>query len=433
MGSACCVAARDRTIPQRSSGENVYGNVRYSPSWSFRWDNRRRVAGEVETSFSSFSDGVSNNNGLEIKSGTHDNSTYESELGSPLESLQTPVSQKSPGSEVIVEKLTAPVSDGSVSRSISLEVKEPTECTVISDLSPVKLSPSAPSTSSVSVSPQSSKSHLPPVAVTPLRWPYHSSGQKLSQRVSDGQVQGLKSSNDRAVSEEKSPFVLPAWSNESTRASHGGSSDSWSMNAFSELMVTSQRERWSFDSEPLVDKMTRSSSRVSVSPSLDVQACGVCSKLLTERASWRSNELSVVAVLTCGHVYHADCLENMTSDINKYDPVCPICTLGEKQTQKMCERALKAEIELKAKTSKKSRNRVVDSDFDGDFIKFDHWKSNGCEGKGPKMGSSSSMKNSLGKPFMKRHFSFASKGSRSVSESQSARKKGFFWTKSSRE
>lgn len=246
----------------------------------------------------------------------------------------------------------------------------------------------------------------------------------------------LKSPN-LSISEEGSPFMLPGWSNESNRGSHGGSSDGWSVPAFNELMATSHRERWSFDSESLNfsrDKVSRFSGRVSSSPSIDMQTCGVCSKLLTEKSSWgtqkiiANNELSVVAILICGHVYHAECLENMTSEINKYDPACPVCTFGEKKVIKLSEKALKADLESKARMHKKSRSRVVDGDMNGDDIMFDHCKIS------PKMNSSSSMKASVGKPFLKRHFSFGSKGSRSLSENSSfPRKKGFFWAKSSRE
>lgn len=210
------------------------------------------------------------------------------------------------------------------------------------------------------------------------------------------------------------------------------------MHAFSELMATSNRERWSFDSESFGfnrEKITRSSSRISASPPVELQTCGVCSKLLTERSSWGSqkiivnNELSVVAVLICGHVYHAECLENMTPEINKYDPSCPLCTYGEKQMHKLSEKALKAEMDLKAR-NKRARNRVLD--LDSDSVLFDRLKSSGQQGNGPKMGSSSSMRSSLGKPFLRRHFSFGSKSTRALSENPSTRKKGFFWAKSSK-
>lgn len=438
MGSACCVAARDRTITNGSSSDIVQRNVRYSPSWSFRWDNRGRVAGE-ETSMNWFSDGVSRNDGLDVKSQTTVETAYASEEGSPLDSFRTLTWQKSPISEVNNEISRVSPSDPSISAS-PLEVKESKETPVVMDPSPTKMSPSMHSISSVSTSPLSSQGHLPPSS-TPLRWSRRSPGHQLLRQVSDSRIPGLKSPNF-SISEEGSPFALPGWSNESNRGSRGGSSDSWSIPAFSEFMAASHRERWSFDSESLSfsrDKISRSSGRVSSSPSVDLQTCGVCSKLLTERSSWGSqkiiatNELAVVAILICGHVYHAECLENMTPEINKYDPACPVCTFGEKKALKLSEKAMRAEMDLKARINKRSRSRVVDSDIGGGSVVFDRQKSSGHEGRVPKMSSSSSMKSSLGKPFLKRHFSFGSKGTRSLSESHSSRKKGFFWAKSSKE
>lgn len=142
-----------------------------------------------------------------------------------------------------------------------------------------------------------------------------------------------------------------------------------------------------------------------------------------------TNELSVVSVLNCGHVYHAECLESLTPEINKYDPPCPVCTYGEKQAVKMSEKALKAELDSKAR--KRSRKRIVDSDLSSDMM-FGRHKSGGLDGRGPKMSSSSSMKSSVGKPFLKRHFSFGSKTSRSVSENQSNPRRSFFWSRSSK-
>lgn len=257
------------------------------------------------------------------------------------------------------------------------------------------------------------------------KWPRHSPGHPLLRQVSDSRIPGLKSLNGYTVREERP--AIPSWSNESTGGSGVGSSDGWSMHAFSELMATSHKERWSFDNEPWGfnhDKIARSSSRISASSSVDLQTCGVCSKLLSE--------LCVVAVLTCGHLYHADCLENITAEINKYDPACPVCTLGEKKTHKLSERALKAEMESKARHNKRSRNRIMDSNLDGDSVGLDRLKGSGYELRGPKMAPSSSMKNSLGKPFLRRHFLFGSKGSRSLSESHSTWKKGLFWAKSSK-
>ncbi|PSS29453.1 E3 ubiquitin-protein like [Actinidia chinensis var. chinensis] len=437
MGSACCVAARDRTITNGASSEVLQRNVRYSPSWSFRWDNRGRVAGE-ETSVNCFSDGISRTDGSDVKSGATVETVYASEEGSPVDSFRTLAWQKSPISERNSGILRLPSSDQSNSRNFPTEVKEPTESPRVSDPSSTKLSPSVHSISPLSTSPLSSRNHLLRPTSTPSRLPRCHPGHQLLRQVSDARIPGHKSQN-LSISEESS-FLFPGWSNESTGGSNLGSSDGWSIPAFSDLMATPRRERWSFDSESLGfdPEKTRSSGQLSVSPSIDVRTCGVCSKLLTEKSSWGSqkiiatNELAVVAILICGHVYHAECLESMTPEINKYDPACPVCTFGEKQVLKLSEKALRAEMDSKAR-NKRSRNQIVSRDLDGDSVVFDGQKSSGHGGKGLKLISSSSMKSSLGKPFLRQHFSFGSKGTRSLSVNHSTRKKGFFWSKSSKD
>ncbi|XAR72789.1 hypothetical protein NMG60_11019550 [Bertholletia excelsa] len=436
MGAACCVAAKDATITNRSTSEALQRNGRYSPSWSFQWDNHGRVAVE-ETSMNLISDGVSRN-GLEIKSGTTIETAYASEEGSPVDSLRTLTWQKSPISERNSEMLRPPLTDQSNSRKFPSEVKESTESLTVFEPSPTKLSSSVHSVSSTFASPLSSRSHLLPASSTPLQWPLHSPGHPLLRQVSDSRLPGHKSRN-LSISDESS-FLFPGWSNESTRGSIGGSSDSWSIPTLPEFMAPPHRERWSLDSESfgfLTDKITRSSSQLSASSPVDMQTCGVCSRLLTEKSSWSSqklisnNELPVVAILICGHVYHAECLESMTPEFNKYDPACPVCTFGEKQAQKLLDKALKAEMSLKIK-NKRSRNRIVNSDLDSDSIMIVGQKDRGKEGEDLKRVSSPSMKNALGKPLLRRHFSFGSKGTRSSSENQTTQKKGFFWSKSSK-
>lgn len=430
MGAACCVAVREKTVTNASNTDILHRNIRYSPTWSFRWDHRGRVAGE-ETSMSWFSEGVSRNDGSETKC----ESANVSEEGSPLEHFRRQTSQKSPLSEGAAGHVRTHAPDQSIRRNASMDAsleqpKELTESPSVSCPFPAKLSRSLPSTSSLTNSPLSSQGQVPPASST-----QHSPGHHLSRQVSDTQVPEFKSPNSYLVSEVKA--MRPSWSNESARGSRGGSSDGWSMHAFSELMANSNRERWFFDSESCGydhEKMTKATSRKSASPCVDLQTCGVCSRPLAERSLWSSqkiiacNELSVVAVLVCGHVYHAECLENMTPEINKYDPACPVCTFGEKQTHKMSEKALKAELDLKAR-NRRSKNRVVDLDGDSDV--FDHLKgSGGNQGNGPKMASSSSMKSP--RPFLKRHFSFGSKSVRASSDNHATRKKGFFWAKSSK-
>ncbi|OIW06182.1 hypothetical protein TanjilG_15066 [Lupinus angustifolius] len=435
MGAACCVAAKDKTVQSGSTYDVLHRNIRCSPSWSFRWDHPARVAGE-DAPVTWFSDGIRRNDGSESKN----ESSYVSEGGSPLESDQRKRCQKYPISEGGAGLVINSTSDQSISTNVSMDVnveqvKGLEESSTVSGTSPTKPPSSLPSTS-LSASPLPSQSHLAPSSSTPSRSPYQSPGHQLLWQVSNSRVPGCKSPSSFYVSEEKP--VFPSWNNELGMHSRDGSSDGWSVPGFSELMGTSRRERWSFDSESFgfnPERLHRSSNRFSTSP-VDFQTCGVCSKLLTEKSSWSSqkiiasNDLAVVSVLICGHVYHAECLESMTPEISKYDPACPVCTFGEKQTLKLFEKALKAEMDLKA-GNKKSKNRIVDSEID-DFV-FDRVKDGGCQGKGPRMDSSSSGRRFFGKPFLKRHFSFGSNSSKSMLHNHPTKKKGFFWGKSSKQ
>ncbi|KZV54992.1 hypothetical protein F511_25292 [Dorcoceras hygrometricum] len=432
MGAICCVAAKSRTITNRPSSETMQRQARYSPSWSFRCDNRGRVAGE-EIPANWLHNGGGGNSRVDVKSGTLFETAFASDEGSPLDSFRSPAWQNPAVSGGNTGVLRFPSSDQSMSCSL-VKVKEPTETPYISCPSPTKkLSPAAPSVSSLSTSPLSSQSHDVHPNSTPSTWHHLSPGRLLLRQVSDSRIPEYKSPTF-SISEEASSFFPPVWGNDSNRGSNGGSSDSWSIPGFSEIM-TNRTERWSFDSE--TSRFSRGKNTCSVghsgSSSLDLQTCGVCSKLLTERSSFRwnshisSNELAVVSVLTCGHVYHSECLENMTPEINKYDPDCPVCIFGEKRVMKMSGKALKAELDSKAR--KRLKKRVVDSEVHSNFV-FDLHRNGEVEGRGPKMSSSSSMRSSLGKPFLWRPFSFNFKVNRFMSENQSTRKKGFFWGRS---
>ncbi|XWS14538.1 hypothetical protein CRYUN_Cryun35bG0018400 [Craigia yunnanensis] len=421
MGSACCVAARDRTLPNRNGGETLHRNVTCSPSWSFRRDNLRRVAIEIEEPSYQVSNGAGRNDRGNL-----------SDQGSPLEieNYGTPSSQKSPVHEEMGGNMMTPPSDISMASNYSIEVKNLAESPDIVESSAPKLSFCIPSSFSPPITDTlSSHAHLLPPNSTPCRRAWCSPGHRLLRQVSDSRILGVKSPNNYSISEGRSSFVLSTFSNDLTAGSHGGSSDGWSMRTFSELVASSQRERWSFDSEHLgsgYGKISGSSSRFSYSPSIDMRTCGACSKLLAERSSWSSNEISVVAILVCGHIYHAECLETMAPEADRYDPACPICMVGERQVSKMSGKALKTEAELKAKHLKLLKNRVIDSYVDGGCDDFDHQQNAKRDGKAPKLEPSSSRRSSLAKPFLKRHFSIGSKWGRSLSENDSARKKGFW-------
>ncbi|XP_043723891.1 uncharacterized protein LOC122670920 isoform X1 [Telopea speciosissima] len=63
--------------------------------------------------------------------------------------------------------------------------------------------------------------------------------------------------------------------------------------------------------------------------------CGLCDKFLSQKSPWsarrivRSGDMPVTGVLSCCHVFHADCLEQTTPKTHKLDPPCPLCVRSE--------------------------------------------------------------------------------------------------------
>ncbi|KAJ6773643.1 hypothetical protein OIU79_017167 [Salix purpurea] len=431
MGGACCVAARDNDFPTRTGCRSLHGNAGCSPTLSFRWDNRRRVAGEIEDSSYQMSLGVSRDASVEMKGTLGSDRGNLSDGSSPLESFGAPISLKSPVHEGMGVNLMTQPSDLSMETNYPVEVKSLTESPDIADLPLPKIAYSVQSSfSTPTADPLPTRGHPLPPNSTPSRRACRSPGHRLLRQISDSRILGLKSPNNYSLSEGRSSFVLSTCSHDLAMGSHGGSSDGWSMRTFSELVASSQRGRWSFDSEHFgagFGKTSGCSSRFSYSPSLELQACGACSKFLTEKSVWSSqriagtHEFPVVAMLVCGHVYHAECLEATTLEVDKYDPACPICEGGETQVLKMSKKALKTEAEIKAKSLKISRNRVIDSYHDSDFDDLYQQKNAMQDREATKMDPSSSVASSSLKPFLRRHFSLGSKWSRTLSE-----KRGFW-------
>lgn len=276
-----------------------------------------------------------------------------------------------------------------------------------------KISFSATVTSSLStpiadnLSPQN---HAQPPSSTPSSRAGHSPGRQLLRQISDSRILKMKSPRTNSVSEGRSSsFALSTCSHDFTLGSQGSFSDCCSLQTFPELIASSQRRRWSFESE-------QSSDRLSCSPASGSQACDICTKLLKEKIN-QSDSYAIVAVLVCGHFFHAECLDQWTKEADKYDPACPICIFGEKRVLKMSQKASRSE----ARRLKTLKNRVMDSCFSGELDFADRG-----ECKVPKLGASSSSR----KPFLTRHFSLGAKWGRSLSENDSTTTtKKSFWSR----
>ncbi|XP_017697449.1 uncharacterized protein LOC103703762 isoform X2 [Phoenix dactylifera] len=425
MGANCCVAARDKPLPDRSQFEvSTFRNLRRSPSWSFRWDNRTHIE-DIMDSLVQISPHNSGNASSEIKSGATTETEGLSDRGSQQSPSKTRKWNKS-STNIGSDGNSKPTADQFVQSNSSPEERnsiEPSGKTSASDGKPSISVPITPSLAFKS-DPSSSRSHSLSSDPTSSRKAHCSPGYQLSRQVSDSRIPSLKSMNENSSPEKKQSSVLSVCSNDlSTGGSHGGSSDGWSMRTFSELVASSQRERWSIDSENLSSsncKIEISNTQQTTPLSPDCHTCRVCSKLLKERSPWSAqkivstNELSIVAVLVCGHVYHVDCLENMTPEAERYDPPCPVCTHGEKFIAKLLGKA-----ELKGR-NKISRTAVADVAVDSNSLS-EHQKRSG---KRPRAGSS--MKSSFGRPFLRWRFSIGSRPTRSISDNESTRKKGFW-------
>ncbi|KAG0486074.1 hypothetical protein HPP92_008169 [Vanilla planifolia] len=245
MGANCCVAARDKTLPERISHEiSTYRNIRHSPSWSFRWDNRTHIEDIMENR-AQFTHHNSANATSEAKS-TADTETdgFSDNDESPPKAFQPAKWRKTIRAGGSENKFV----DGGQPTGSNLlsEGKRSMESSFLPSASDVKLSVSIPASSPPAFKmddPSSSAVGFTPFETT-SRKAQRSPGFQLCRQISDSRIPSLKSLNESSSPEVgRHSFVM---SNDlSAGGSHGGSSDGWSMRTFSELVASSQRERWS--------------------------------------------------------------------------------------------------------------------------------------------------------------------------------------------
>lgn len=272
MGSACCVAARDTHLTNDSRNGESQTNTVCHPSGRLRWDNYRLLLAEIENPLRQSRERMSTDVRMDFKDGIGSERGNISDRSSVLENLGTPISQKSPSYEGIsTNHMSLSETSMTSNRFSKINIAEPPETSSL----PVNLPFSVPSSSSISTPGEHlcPQLHLLPATSTPSRRARRSPGHQLFRQISDSRILGLKSPNSYSLSEGRPSFVLSTFSNDLA----GGSSDGWSLRTFSELVASSQRERWSFDSERFgsgYHKINGSSSRFSYSPSLDLQTCG---------------------------------------------------------------------------------------------------------------------------------------------------------------
>lgn len=166
----------------------------------------------------------------------------------------------------------------------------------------------------------------------------------------DSQGTNMVSSSNRFVSTEcRNSFRWPDNPVHHELKSFGGFSEFGSMQAFPELNTSSQREKfgwasanssdsgWDRESTVQPAMMDAEYSRYnspfsgsSLSTS-EGSKCGLCERWLSQKSPWSSHRMikcgdfPASGVLSCGHVYHADCLEQTIPESQKHDPPCPSC------------------------------------------------------------------------------------------------------------
>ncbi|KAF5745465.1 hypothetical protein HS088_TW07G01049 [Tripterygium wilfordii] len=70
--------------------------------------------------------------------------------------------------------------------------------------------------------------------------------------------------------------------------------------------------------------------------------CGLCERFLSQRSPWgsrrivRSGDMPVAGILSCRHVFHSECLEQITPKTHRNDPLCPLCVRLEGNSLDEC-------------------------------------------------------------------------------------------------
>lgn len=68
MGASCCKVSKNKSLAGGAQLEvSQFRNVRHSPPWGFRWDNRTHIEDIMDTSSPASEPDIANFNGSEMK------------------------------------------------------------------------------------------------------------------------------------------------------------------------------------------------------------------------------------------------------------------------------------------------------------------------------------------------------------------------------
>ncbi|RZC83343.1 hypothetical protein C5167_046129 [Papaver somniferum] len=156
------------------------------------------------------------------------------------------------------------------------------------------------------------------------------------------------------------------------------------------------------------------------------QKCVLCGRLLSQKSPWssycmvRGGDMPIAGVLSCSHVFHAECLEQATPKAQVSEPPCPICL----KTVAVIEgsESFSEPLQMALRTIRRNRGVVISENMENNESDgyVDPTESTGLRRNqslaGSKQNGSSS---SLIKSHLKKHLSFKGKSG-----------KEFFGTKS---
>ncbi|XVF30907.1 hypothetical protein REPUB_Repub16aG0098700 [Reevesia pubescens] len=165
----------------------------------------------------------------------------------------------------------------------------------------------------------------------------------------------------------------------------------------------------------LAEQVDVESLRSPIGPVVD-HKCGVCGKLLWQKSPWSSHriirgvDMPTAGVLPCSHVFHAECLEQVTLKSQIHDPPCPLClkTIGALEESASVSEPLQVAL----RSLRRSRAAMISDDQEDDEVS-NHIKEKLRRNRpraAPRWNDSgSSIKNRL-----KKHFTFKGKLSRDI-------------------
>ncbi|KAE8734635.1 E3 ubiquitin-protein ligase RING1-like [Hibiscus syriacus] len=159
--------------------------------------------------------------------------------------------------------------------------------------------------------------------------------------------------------------------------------------------------------------------RSPIGPAVD-HKCGVCGKILWHKSPWssqriiRSGDMPTAGILPCSHVFHAECLDQVTPKSQIHDPPCPLClkTIGPLEESASVSEPLQVAL----RSLRRSRGAMISEGQEDDEFSNHmkeklrrNWLRPAPRWNGNGNGNGSSIKNHI-----KKHFTFKGKASKDI-------------------